>query len=63
MEKTKMVIERLISVGHIGNIEITFFKDIHERLYLENVQLFWTKIGHSLTYFKFLTGGNFNNLG
>ena len=63
MDKSKAVIERLISVGHIGNAEITFFKDIHERLYLENVQLYWTKIGHSLTYFKFLTGGSFNQMG
>ena len=63
MEKTKKIIEKLISMDHIGHVEITFFKDKEDTLYLENVQLYWTKVSSSLTYFKFLAGGYLNHMG
>lgn len=63
MEKVGIVMKKAIDNKHMGYMEITFFKTHDDKLYLEDVQPYITKIGSSLIYFKFLAGGNFNSKG
>lgn len=51
------VSEKLISMGHFGDFQISLFVDKSERIYLDKVQCYLTEIGSSLFYFKFLSQG------
>ena len=63
MDESNKVIEKLVSVGHFGHFEITFYVDTLQKPLLQKVQCYFTRVGASLFYFKFLSGGYFNSAG
>lgn len=63
VEKCKPLMHKLIENGHIGYVELTLLVDSDDNIFLEEVELFSTRITNSLSYFKFLEGGYFNSMG
>jgi len=62
-EKCLPILDKLASMGHIGFTEITLCVTIEGAVFLDEIELFSTKITNSLFYFKFLAGGTFNDNG
>jgi hypothetical protein len=58
--RCKEIIEKLAMDGHVGYLELTVVVNLNEEMYLEEVELYSTKITNSLLYFQFLAGGSFN---
>jgi hypothetical protein len=63
IEKSKEVLDRLGEQGHVGFVELTVNVFVNDSMYLEEVELYSTKITNSIIYFKFLTGGHFSGSG
>jgi hypothetical protein len=57
VEKCKGIIDKLAMEGHVGFVELTITVNLSDEIFLEEVELYSTKITNSLLYFQFLAGG------